>query len=73
MENLSNETLLRKMEMNMKTGKVNNMPVVTKLHNGAYQVSDIINGYREVMTFYAYTKREAIANFKAAMAQKKHS
>ena len=46
---------------------------VTKLHNGAWQVSDIVKGYLKTMTFYAYTKREAIANFKAAIAQEKHS
>lgn len=46
---------------------------ITKLHNGAYQVSSIENGYLKTMTFYAYTKREAIANFKAAIAQNKYS
>lgn len=39
-------------------------PTVTKLHNGALEVSDIIGGYLVRRTYYGYTKREAIAQFK---------
>lgn len=45
----------------------------TKLINGAWQVSELVGGHLKTMTFYAYTKREAIANFRAAVAQEKHS
>ena len=37
---------------------------VTKLHNGAWEVAMMINGYRVHSTYYGYTKREAVAAFK---------
>lgn len=36
-----------------------------KLHNGAWQVSAIIGGYLVTRTYYGYTKREALRQFKA--------
>lgn len=37
---------------------------VTKLHHsGAWQVSEIVNGYLLTRTYYGYTKRESISNF----------
>lgn len=37
---------------------------ITKLHNGAWQVSDISAGYRICRTYYFLTRREAIAAFR---------
>jgi hypothetical protein len=38
---------------------------ITKLTpNGAYEISDIIGGYRVARTYYGYTKREAVKQFK---------
>ena len=39
----------------------------TRLHNGAWQVSAIVRGYLTTRTFYGYTKREALALFRAEM------
>lgn len=33
--------------------------------NGSYVISDIVNGYRFVRNYYGYTRREAIAQFRA--------
>lgn len=49
------------------------MPIIEKLYNGAWLVSDIVNGYRVKRQYFAYSKREAITEFKAEMAQNKHS
>lgn len=38
---------------------------IVRLHNGAWQVSDIIGGYRVERTYYGYTKREAQRAFRA--------
>lgn len=37
----------------------------TKLHNGAWQISDIIGGHLVTRTYYGYTKREALRLFKS--------
>ena len=37
---------------------------ITKNHQGAYVISDIINGYRVQRVYMGYTKREAVAMFK---------
>ena len=37
---------------------------IEKLHNGSYQISDIINDYLVEQVYYYYTKREAIKEFK---------
>lgn len=41
---------------------------ITKNINGAYVVSDIINGYLVQRTYYGHTKREAILLFKYEMS-----
>lgn len=38
---------------------------VSKLHNRAWQVSDIIDNYLVTRTYFYFTKREAIAKFRA--------
>lgn len=45
-----------------------NQPTTEKLHNGAWLVSDIIGGQYVKRMYFAYTKKEAIANFKAELA-----
>lgn len=38
---------------------------VTKLnHSGAWQISALVNNYLVTRTYYGYTKREAMAQFK---------
>lgn len=37
---------------------------ITKLHNGALQFTDIVNGYLFTRTYYGYNRREATALFK---------
>ena len=46
---------------------------IEKLHNGAYLISGIINNQYYKRMYFAYTKREAIANFKAEIAQNKYN
>lgn len=38
---------------------------IAKLINGAWQVTDIINGRLVTHTYYGYTKREAVRSFRA--------
>ena len=39
---------------------------ITKLFpSGAWEISDLVNGYLIRRVYYGYTKREAIAEFKA--------
>jgi hypothetical protein len=38
-----------------------------KLHNGAWYVADIVNGYLTSRTFYGYSKRDALRAFKREM------
>jgi hypothetical protein len=38
---------------------------IDKNNEGAWRISDIIGGYLVTRTYYFYTKREAIAKFKA--------
>jgi hypothetical protein len=38
---------------------------VSKLHNGAWQISDIIDTYLVTRTYFYYTKRQSIAKFRA--------
>lgn len=40
---------------------------VTRNLNGSYTVSDIIDDYLVNRTYYGYTKREAVALFRAEM------
>ena len=38
---------------------------ITKLTpSGAYEISDIVGGYRVARTYYGYTKRDAVKLFK---------
>jgi hypothetical protein len=37
---------------------------IERLHDGAWLIADIINGYRVARRYYGYTKREAIRLFK---------
>ena len=39
-------------------------PVVTKNLNGSHTISDIIDNYRKAITYYGYTKREAMKKYK---------
>ena len=41
------------------------MTICKAFPSGAWQVSDIIGGYLVTRTYYGYTKREAIALFRA--------
>jgi hypothetical protein len=45
--------------------------ITEKLRNGAWLVSDIINGYRVKRMYFAYSKREAVAEFKAELLHSK--
>lgn len=38
---------------------------------GAWRISAIVGGYRESRTYFFYTKREAIAEFRAEFKQNK--
>lgn len=38
---------------------------IEKLHDGAYRISEIVNNYLVTQVYYYYTKKEAMANFKA--------
>lgn len=40
---------------------------IERLHNGAWQISDIVNGYLVTRTYYFYTKRDAMRAFKREM------
>lgn len=44
---------------------------VSKNHEGAYVISDIVNGYLVVKRYYGYTKREAIKLYKEEACQNK--
>lgn len=37
---------------------------ITRLHNGALEITDIINGYLVRRVYFGYSKREAIKLFK---------
>jgi hypothetical protein len=39
--------------------------IVEKNYEGAWVVSDIVNGYRVSRRYYGYTMRQAVADFKA--------
>ena len=39
--------------------------------NGAYEVSDIIDGYRVVRTYYGYTKKECERMFRKEFKAKR--
>ena len=39
--------------------------IAEKNYEGAWVVSDIVNGYRVARKYYGYSKREALAMFKA--------
>ena len=38
---------------------------IERNYEGAYIVSDIVNGYRVARKYYGYSKREALAMFRA--------
>ena len=38
---------------------------IRKTFQGAYEISDIINGYLVTRQYFYYTKKEAIAKFKS--------
>jgi hypothetical protein len=40
------------------------MTAIKLNHNGAWQISALIDNYLVTRTYYGYTKREAIAQFK---------
>ena len=40
-------------------------------HNGAWVVSAIVDGYRESISYYGYTKRDAISRFRAEMRRRR--
>lgn len=45
---------------------------ITKLHpSGAWEVSDIIDGHLVRRTYYGYSKRQALAEFKAEFQEYK--
>lgn len=46
---------------------------ITKLHSGAWQVSEIVNGYLLTRTYYGYTKREAISEFISEFKEEKRN
>ena len=37
---------------------------ITRLHSGAYQISSIVNGHLFTKTYYFYTKKEAVSEYK---------
>lgn len=44
------------------------MTIQRVVPSGAWQVSDVVNGYLVTRTYYGYTKQEALWKFKAALA-----
>ena len=42
---------------------------VERNYEGAYVISDIVNGYLVTKRYYGYTKREAVALFKKESAK----
>ena len=40
-------------------------------HNGSWVVSAVVDGYLESISYYGYTKREAVARFRAEMMRRK--
>lgn len=42
---------------------------IERNQHGAWVISDIIDGYRVHRQYYGYTKREAIAEFRAEFGQ----
>lgn len=45
---------------------------ITRLHNGAYQISAIVRGYLVTKTYYGYTKREAARMFRQDTREGRH-
>ena len=39
--------------------------IIERNYQGAWVISDIIGGYRVARSYYGYTKREAVALFRA--------
>jgi hypothetical protein len=40
-------------------------PIASRLYpSGAWEVSDIVGGYRVARTYYGYTRREAVALYR---------
>jgi len=44
---------------------------ITRLHNGSYYISDIIEGHLIEQVYYFYTKKEAIKKFRQYRKQLK--
>jgi hypothetical protein len=44
---------------------------IEKLHNGAWRISDMINGYLVQHVYYFYSKREAMAMFRQMVKEMK--
>lgn len=42
---------------------------IERTTQGAWRISDVVNGYRESRQYFGYTKREAIAEFRADVAE----
>ena len=42
-------------------------------HNGAWVVSAIHHGYMESITYYGFTKSEAMARFRAEMKRRQYA
>ena len=42
-------------------------------HNGSWVVSAVVDGYLESISYYGYTKREAVARFRAEMMRRKYA
>ena len=43
--------------------------IIEKNNQGAWKISDIINGYWETRVYYFYTKKDAIKNYKREMKE----
>jgi len=42
-------------------------------HNGSWVVSAVVDGYLESIAYYGYTKREAVARFRAEIMRRKYA
>ena len=57
---------IKKSVKNMKEKKKKGIcMIIDKNNEGAWRISDIINGYWESRVYYFYTKAEAIKKFRA--------
>jgi len=40
-------------------------------HNGSWVISAVVDGYLESISYYGFTKKEAIARFRAEIARRR--